>query len=77
MKLILVLICIFYPAFAFAYIDPGTGSLWLQYLMGGMTSLYFIIKIYYTKIKTKYFSKKINSVKNISDENGDEVKDVK
>lgn len=41
------LLCmLFYPTYAYAYIDPGTGSLILQALVaGGITCLIFIRRI--------------------------------
>ena len=50
--IVIAFLCVF-PVGAYAYIDPGTGSLWLQYLIGGLASLYFLVKVYYGKIKEK------------------------
>jgi hypothetical protein len=35
-----------------AYIDPGTGSLILQILLGGVAGLWMIIKLFGHRIKT-------------------------
>ncbi|MEQ9491709.1 MAG: hypothetical protein RIM72_22235 [Alphaproteobacteria bacterium] len=40
-----------YTAPAFAYLDPGTGSLILQGLIGGIAAGLAVISIYYQKIK--------------------------
>lgn len=45
-----VLLLIFY--FLLAYIDPGTGSLILQILLGGVAGLWMIIKLFGHRIKT-------------------------
>ena len=34
----------------FAYIDPGTGSLFLQLLLGGIAGFVVILKLYWDKI---------------------------
>lgn len=39
---------------ACAYIDPGTGSLWLQMMLSILLGLIFSIKLYWGKIKN-YF----------------------
>jgi hypothetical protein len=56
-RFFLVILFLIFPLAAFAYIDPGTGSLWLQYLIGGVASLYFFLKVYFQKLKAKFFSK--------------------
>ena len=40
-----------------AYLDPGSGSLLFQLLIGGVLSGLFAIKLYYKKIKS-FFNKK-------------------
>ena len=40
-----------------AYLDPGSGSLLFQLLVGGVLSGLFAIKLYYKKIKS-FFNKK-------------------
>ncbi len=43
-----------------AYIDPGTGSLIIQLLIGGTVGGLFLIKMYWKKVKTffvKVFSR--------------------
>lgn len=36
---------------AFAYLDPGTGSILLQALLGGVAGGLVILKLYWTRIK--------------------------
>ncbi len=41
---------------AAAYIDPGTGSMMLQLLIGGIAGSLLILKIYYRRIVDKLHS---------------------
>ena len=34
-----------------AYLDPGTGSMILQILLGGLAGVAVVVKLYWTKIK--------------------------
>ncbi len=36
---------------AFAYIDPGTGSMIIQSLIGALVGAGIVLKVYWTKIK--------------------------
>jgi hypothetical protein len=36
----------------FAYLDPGTGSYMLQIIVGAFAAGFFVIKHYWTRIKT-------------------------
>ncbi len=38
-RIILIAILVFYPATAYAYFDPGTGSLIIQALIGAMAGI--------------------------------------
>ncbi len=42
---------LFFSNQAYAYINPGTGSILLQILLGGMAGLAIITKIYWAGIK--------------------------
>ena len=57
---------------AYAYIDPGTGSMLLQGLIGGIAAGITIISVYYRKLKEqlkKVFNKsKTETDKNITEE---------
>jgi hypothetical protein len=46
----------FYTAPAFAYLDPGTGSLLLQGLIGAIAFAAFTIRLYWHRLKA-YFRK--------------------
>ena len=56
MKKSLVLSIIFFSAFslstpAYAYLDPGTGSIVLQLLLGGTAGVVMVGRLYWDKIK--------------------------
>ena len=57
-QFILVLILLIQPSSAFAYIDPGTGSIILQILLGALAAGLTFIKIYWLKIKNFFNFKK-------------------
>lgn len=42
----------FLPRLVFAYLDPGSGSMLLQILLGGVVGLIVIIKLYWNAILT-------------------------
>ena len=42
---------------AFAYIDPGTGSIVIQAMIGALVGVGITLKIYWYKIKEKLFKK--------------------
>ncbi len=44
------------PVTAHAYLDPGTGSLILQLILGGLAGLLTIVKLYWSRI-TGFFSR--------------------
>lgn len=39
------------PSPAFAYLDPGTGSMILQLLLGGLAGLLVVGKLYWQRLK--------------------------
>ena len=43
--------CVLYTQAAYAYIDPGTGSLYLQLIASMLLGLLFTAKIYWSKVK--------------------------
>jgi len=57
----LLILCV--PSKAYAYIDPGTGSMILQGLIAGLMGVLFTIKIYWTRIKSFFFRPKIDEKK--------------
>lgn len=50
---------------AYAYLDPGTGSLVIQSIIAAVTGGLFILKTYWHKLKAKLFFKR----QKIEDEN--------
>jgi hypothetical protein len=40
-----------FSANAHAYVDPGTGSMAIQFLIGGLVAAGFMLKTYYYKLK--------------------------
>lgn len=52
------------PTETLAYIDPGTGSYFLQLLIAGLLGLGFAIKVYWTRLKSflrgKWWERKEN-----------------
>lgn len=47
-----ILAVLLFPSAAHAYIDPGTGSYFLQILIAGMLGAAFAVKLYWRKIKS-------------------------
>ena len=50
-KLIIALIIITNSKYAYAYLDPGTGSMLFQALIGGVVAAIFTIKMYWYHLK--------------------------
>ena len=50
------------PSYSFAYLDPGTGSMILQGILGGITVALVTAKIYWYKVK-HYINKVLNKNK--------------
>lgn len=46
---------------AYAYVDPGTGSLFIQAILGILVGIGITTKIYWHKLKEKFYSIKKNS----------------
>ena len=52
---------LFFLAFhgpALAYLDPGTGSMLLQIILGGVAGSIIVIKLYWHNLKMKFSRKK-------------------
>ncbi len=52
---------LFFPRYAYSYIDPGTGSYVFQVIIAAFVAVSFAVKIYWNKIKeflVRLFSKK-------------------
>lgn len=63
LNFIYLFLLLLFPSFAYAYIDPGSGSLIIQVVIAGIVSSIFALKIFWQKIKnffTEKFSKKID-----------------
>lgn len=41
---------------AHAYIDPGSGSILLQLILGGIAGVGVVVKLYWDRVKTRYQS---------------------
>jgi hypothetical protein len=54
----LLFLSVLFAGPACAYIDPGTGSLVLQFLLAGFFASAFFIKTQWKRIKTLFGSKK-------------------
>ena len=52
-KFTIVFVFLFCTTPAYAYLDPGTGSLFLQLLLGGVAGLIVIIKLYWHSFLVK------------------------
>jgi len=51
------------PSPALAYIDPGTGSIIISFLVGIFSATFFYIKSFWKKKKNIFSKKKINQKK--------------
>lgn len=56
---IVCLFCLIYTQSAFAYLDPGTGSLMLQMMIAGILGGLATIKLYWYRIKS-FFGKDVD-----------------
>ena len=50
--ILLALLNFAFPQKAYAYIDPGSGSYFLQLLIAGLLGALYTIKIYWTRIRS-------------------------
>lgn len=48
---LVMLFCLAFPSFAYAYLDPGTGSYIFQLIIAGTVGLLFAVKVYWRRIK--------------------------
>ena len=63
LSIFVVLSILSLPSKAYAYFDPGTGSMILQGLIAGLMGVLFTIKTYWTRIKNFLFRSKIDEKK--------------
>ena len=65
--MVILLIILFYlfvtPRMVYAYIDPGSGSYFIQILIGLLLGSAFTIKLYWKKIKDRFIGKNKNENK--------------
>ena len=48
---LVAIICLFFPASAYAYLDPGTGSYIFQLILAGLVGFLFVLRLYWKRIK--------------------------
>lgn len=59
---VLILDLLIFPKDAHAYLDPGTGSMLIQVLIGGVLGSLYFIKLYWKKISS-FVKEKLNKNK--------------
>ena len=66
MKKIIILTYFFLSTEAHAYLDPGTGSIIIQAILGGIAAFFTTIAVYWEKVKNflKKYTKKNKENKN-------------
>ncbi len=69
MRLILLFSMFIWVVNAYAYLDPGTGSLIIQSTIAAITGGLFVLKTYWHRLKAKFFSKKKPSLEKSHDKN--------
>lgn len=61
MKFLLVSVLLLLSTPAWAYLDPGTGSMLLQVILGGIAAVGVALKLFWHKIRVALgFSKKVD-----------------
>lgn len=58
---ILLLFRGFFVSDAYAYLDPGSGSIVIQAIIGALVGVGITLRVYWEKIKYTFSSKRINS----------------
>ena len=59
-KILIFLIILLHTSIAYAYLDPGTGSLLLQGLIAALAAAGAAITVYWNKLKSLFSKKKKN-----------------
>jgi hypothetical protein len=54
MKILSAVILLIFATRAEAYLDPGTGSMLLQVILGGVAAVGFDIKLYWQKLRVAF-----------------------
>lgn len=57
---------LFHGGPAFAYLDPGTGSMLLQLILGGIAGVLIVARLYWSRLKRLLFSRR-SSQKTVPD----------
>lgn len=55
---VLIVAIFFFPLNAFAYLDPGSGSMLLQLILGGVAGLMVVVKLYWQSFLSLFKGKK-------------------
>jgi hypothetical protein len=77
LKIILTAAGIVFPISAFAYLDPGTGSIILQGLIAGLAVAAVVMRTYWYKIKGFFGRSESKSLSDEEDFDSDEESDSK
>ncbi len=59
--LCLIVGLISYTSPAYAYLDPGTGSMLLQGLIAGLAAIISVLSIYWQKVKSFFVKKELDT----------------
>ena len=59
--LCLIIGLISYTSPAYAYLDPGTGSLLFQGLIAGLATIISVLSIYWQKVKSFFVKKELDT----------------
>ena len=54
MKIVFTILLLFFVTEAQAYLDPGTGSMLLQVVLGGIAAVGVAIKLYWHKLRAAF-----------------------
>lgn len=55
--IMVIALLLIFPAPSFAYLDPATGSMIIQGIIGAVAGLFVAVKLYWGKV-TSFFSRK-------------------
>ena len=72
--LFLSLTVILIPVSAYAYIDPGTGGIIVQVILGGIGGLVLFFKLYWKKVKSWFSKESEEEIVTSSDDQNDHKK---
>lgn len=76
MRNILFLVLFALSPSAFAYLDPGTGSMVLQMLIAGLLSALFAVKMFWLRIKSFFTGEKLSIDKDDELDDGEKDKEA-